>query len=169
MSGRGEGRTGAAAAMHALRGDRAQATVEMAIVAPVLLVLALIVYNVMLFTSATARFDRVAPDIVLAHGTAPAEGEDGLAVTDASAQVAAQLERAMDGYDLEIEVACMSGGEEGGSVLALAGSLRTYTCTMRFAPWPSGLAIAGVSMGAPAFLVHERSVTIDPWRPAVIA
>lgn len=43
------------------REERAQATVEMAVVAPVLLVLALIVYNIMLFVAATARFDRIAP------------------------------------------------------------------------------------------------------------
>lgn len=47
--------------------ERAQATVEMAVVVPVLLVLALIVYNIMLFVAATARFDRIAPDIVAAH------------------------------------------------------------------------------------------------------
>ena len=46
-----------------LREERAQATVEMAVVTPVLLVLALIVYNVMIFASAVARFDRVVPDI----------------------------------------------------------------------------------------------------------
>lgn len=50
-----------------LREERAQATVEMAVVTPVLLVLALIVYNVMIFAGAVARFDRVVPDIVLAH------------------------------------------------------------------------------------------------------
>lgn len=50
-----------------LREERAQATVEMAVVTPVLLVLALIVYNVMIFASAVARFDRVVPDIVLAR------------------------------------------------------------------------------------------------------
>ena len=38
-----------------LREERAQATVEMAVVTPVLLVLALIVYNVMIFASAGAR------------------------------------------------------------------------------------------------------------------
>lgn len=54
-----------------LREERAQATVEMAVVTPVLLVLALIVYNVMVFASAVARFDRVVPDIVLAHAVAP--------------------------------------------------------------------------------------------------
>ena len=35
----------------------AQATVEMAVVTPVLLVLALIVYNVMVFAGAVARFE----------------------------------------------------------------------------------------------------------------
>ncbi len=57
-----------------LREERAQATVEMAVVTPVLLVLALIVYNVMIFASAVARFDRVVPDIVLAHAVAPERG-----------------------------------------------------------------------------------------------
>lgn len=57
-----------------LREERAQATVEMAVVTPVLLVLALIVYNVMVFAGAVARFDRVVPDIVLAHAVAPSGG-----------------------------------------------------------------------------------------------
>ena len=57
-----------------LREERAQATVEMAVVTPVLLVLALIVYNVMIFASAVARFDRVVPDIVLAHAVASERG-----------------------------------------------------------------------------------------------
>ena len=48
--------------------EAAQATVEMVVVVPALLVLALIVFNLMRFAAATARFDRVAPDIVIAHG-----------------------------------------------------------------------------------------------------
>lgn len=146
----------------------AQATVEMAVVAPVLIVLALIVYNVMVFVAATARFDRVAPDIVLAHGVSPAAAEDGSS-SDASAVIASELKVAMDGYGLEIDVSSEQGdGPEGDSLLSLVGSLRTYRCTMRYKPWPSGLSIAGVELGAPAFLSHERPVTIDPWRPGVI-
>lgn len=142
---------------------RAQATVEMAVVAPVLIVLALIVYNVMQFMVATARFDRVAPDIVLAHGAAPASG------TDAVSMIATQLEEAMRGYELEIEVGCEEdGSQDASSLLSLVGPLKTYRCTMRYRPWPSALSIAGVDLGAPAFLTHERSVTIDPWRSGVI-
>lgn len=93
-----------------LREERAQATVEMAVVTPVLLVLALIVYNVMIFASAVARFDRVVPDIVLAHAVAPGgEGDENSA--DASVTVQTQILNAMEGYDLQIEVSSEQGAE----------------------------------------------------------
>lgn len=85
-----------------LREERAQATVEMAVVTPVLLVLALIVYNVMIFASAVARFDRVVPDIVLAHAVA-SEGEGDESSADASATVQTQILNAMEGYDLQMK------------------------------------------------------------------
>ena len=139
-----------------LREEHAQATVEMAVVTPVLLVLALIVYNVMIFASAVARFDRVVPDIVLAHA-------------DASATVQTQILNAMEGYDLQIEVSSEQGAEASdGGLLSLSGTFRTYTCTMHYEPWPTSLSIAGVPLGAPTTLSHERAVTVDPWRPGVV-
>ena len=151
-----------------LREERAQATVEMAMITPVLLVLALIVYNVMIFAGAVARFDRVVPDIVLAHAVSPGgEGDDS--VVDASATVQAQIRDAMEGYELEIEVSSEQGAAAtDGGLLSLSGTFRTYTCTMRYEPWPGSLSIAGFSLGAPAVLTHERAVTVDPWRPGVV-
>lgn len=147
-----------------LREERAQATVEMAVVTPVLLVLALIVYNVMIFASAVARFDRVVPDIVLAHAVASEEGGESSA--DASATVQTQILNAMEGYDLQIEVSSEQGAEASdGGLLSLSGTFRTYTCTMHYEPWPTSLSIAGVPLGAPTTLSHERAVTVDPWRP----
>lgn len=147
--------------------EGAQATVEMAVVVPIVLVLGLIVYNLMVFMAATARFDRVAPDIVLAHGVAPVS--DGSAATDGTDAITAQLEQAMGGYDVAVEVQCeWEGGKEDGSLLDLAAPLRTYRCTMHYRPWPSGLSIAGASMGAPAELEHERTVTVDPWKSGVV-
>ena len=151
-----------------LREERAQATVEMAMITPVLLVLALIVYNVMIFAGAVARFDRVVPDIVLAHAVSPGgEGDDS--VVDASATVQAQIQDAMEGYELQIEVSSEQGtAATDGGLLSLSGTFRTYTCTMRYEPWPGSLSIAGFSLGAPAVLTHERAVTVDPWRPGVV-
>ena len=151
-----------------LREERAQATVEMAMITPVLLVLALIVYNVMIFAGAVARFDRVVPDIVLAHAVSPGgEGDDS--VVDASATVQAQIQDTMEGYELQIEVSSEQGtAATDGGLLSLSGTFRTYTCTMRYEPWPGSLSIAGFSLGAPAVLTHERAVTVDPWRPGVV-
>lgn len=151
-----------------LHEERAQATVEMAIVTPVLLVLALVAYNVMIFAGAVARFDRVVPDIVLAHAAAPG-GEGDESSIDASATVQAQIQDAMEGYDLQVEVSSEQGtASSDGGLLSLSGTFRTYTCTMHYEPWPSSLSIAGVSLGAPAVLAHERAVTVDPWRPGVV-
>ena len=164
-SGRIRGRAWSCRAGQALQGERAQATVEFAIVAPVLIVLALIVYNLMLFASACARFDRVAPDIVVAHAVSPAGEDAGSSSAETGRR---ELEAAMDGYDVEVSGEVDAGGEDGGSMLALVGSLRTYTCAIEMAPRPGGLSIVGVDLGAPALLVHERSVTVDPWRPGVV-
>lgn len=149
------------------RETRAQATVEMAVVAPVLIVLALIVYNIMMFLSATARFDRVAPDIVLAHAASPAGADDreGSVV----GTVAAELSEAMGSYGVEIEVTCAE--EESsvvGSIFSLVGGQRTYRCVMKYVPWPGNVVLAGVDMGAPVVLEHVREVTVDPWRPGVV-
>ena len=57
---------------------------------------------------------------------------------------------------------------DGSGVDGTLGTFRTYTCTMHYEPWPSSLSIAGVSLGAPAVLTHERAVTVDPWRPGVV-
>ena len=146
----------------------AQATVEMAVVTPVLIVLALIAYNLMVYVSAVARFDRVVPDIVIAQGVSPGVDDDGQTVTDASDEIAEQIEAAMEGYDVEIEVVSEVGdGSEGGS-FTFVGALRTYTCTMSYVPWPTALTIAGVDLGSPLLLTHERAVTIDPWRSGVV-
>lgn len=148
--------------------ERAQATVEMAVVVPVLLVLALIAYNIMLFVAATARFDRIAPDIVAAHAVSPSGEGDGSA-DDGVSVIESQIEGAMAGYDVEIEVTCTEGGASSGDdLLTLIGGLRTYRCSMRMRPWPSSLSIAGVDLGAPVSLAHHRDVTVDPWRPGVV-
>lgn len=161
--------TGRASHRCSLAGEeRAQTTVEMAVVVPVLLVLALIVYNIMLFVAATARFDRIAPDIVAAHAVSPSGESDG-STDDSVGVIESQIEGAMAGYDVEIEVTCTEGGASSGDdLLTLIGGLRTYRCSMRMRPWPSSLSIAGVDLGAPVALAHHRDVTVDPWRPGVV-
>lgn len=148
----------------------AQATVEMAVVAPVLIVLALVIGNLGVFTAASARFDRVAPDIVIAHGVSPVSGSGHGSIAASTERVRTEIETAMGNYPIEVEVTCSDAGgsSDEGPQLALVGALRTFTCTMRYRPWPAGLTVADVSMGAPPELIHERTVKVDPWRPGVL-
>lgn len=153
--------------LHLFWEERGQATVEMAIVAPVLLVLALIAYNLMLYVAATARFDRVAPDVVLAHGVAPTG--DGGGSPGAVSVVEERLKQAMDDYSVEVSVSVEVEGQEGEGLLSMVGTPRVYRCEMRYVPWPGDWSIAGVSLGAPVALTHVREVVVDPWRSGVIA
>ena len=145
------------------RGEDGQAVVELAVVAPVLLVLSLVVYNLMGFTSAVARFDRVAPDIVLAQAVSPTAGADALEA------VRSELEQAMDGFDVELEVSVLGDGAEGGeTLLSLIGGRQTYSCTLRYKPFPSSIGLAGVEVEVPTFLSHTREVVVDPWKSGVV-
>ncbi len=132
-----------------LREERAQATVEMAVVTPVLLVLALIVYNVMVFAGAVARFDRVVPDIVLAHAVAPSGEGDGGSI-DASVTVQAQIQHAMEGYDLQIEVSSEQGATASdGGLLSLSGTFQPI-------PAPCAMSRGRARSASPAFRWGHR-------------
>ena len=147
-----------------LKERRAQATVEMAVVAPVLIVLALIVYNLMQFACAAARFDRVAPDIVLAQGVSP----QGDACLSKTATVESVLQEAMGTYSVRVKVTNEADSAKGAELLSLVAAPQRYHCEMTFAPWPQNIEIAGVALGSPLQLKHERTVVVDPWRPGVV-
>lgn len=153
--------------MTVMRERRAQATVEMAVVLPVLLVLGLITSNLMRFAVAVARFDRVAPDIVVAQGISP-EG-DGGAGQAALEAVRGELATAMEGYGVDVEVTVEDRGFGSEETFSLAPLTRSFTCSMAMTPWPSVVEIAGVSLGAPTRLRHERTMIVDPWKPGVVA
>ena len=131
-------------------GRDAQATVEMAVVCPVLIVLALISYNVMRFTALVARFDRVAPDIVLAHGVAP-EGDDA---SDASEVIASHLSEAM-GEGVEIEVELAARDSAGGAAPALVGAVDFYRCRICLL-YTSLALLARYGIDLPSELIEEQ-------------
>ena len=99
-----------------MRGEGGQMAVELAIVAPIILVVLVIVIDMLVFAGECARFDHVAPQRVLAHA------------------IQAALEEDFAKNGSSVEVSC----EDAGAALA---SMATYRCTFRFAPWP--LSIAG--------------------------
>lgn len=152
--------------------DRGQATVELMVVMPLMIVVALAVVNLMAFMGASARFDRVAPDAVIACAVSPsgADAETG----DQSGQIAANIESAMGqmrGVTVEVrsQNAWQGTQEEAGYLgFSFAPNLTRYVCTLHFATWPSSISIAGIEAGLPLVLDHSCSLVVDRYRAGVL-
>ena len=144
-----------------------QMTVELAVLVPVVIVVALIVANLMEFVDACAAFDRLSLDEVIAEGVSPT-GEQGVAASVAAVEEALRVALGREGScDVEVRAERVSAGE-GESLLSVASLLTRYTCTLVFRPWPRELRLPGITYSAPLELRHERTLVIDRYRPGVV-
>ena len=150
-----------------LRGRGGQMTVELAVMTPVVIVVALIVLNLMGFVEACAAFDQAALDAVVSHGVAPAGEQTQSAAVD---EVRSALAEALGREDTcEVEVSASAVGEgEKDATFAVSPLLTRYTCTLIYRPWPRLLRMPGVTYEAPLSLRHERELVVDRYRPGVV-
>ncbi|WP_077598262.1 hypothetical protein [Olsenella urininfantis] len=147
--------------------------VEFAVMVPVAIAVGLVAFNLARFTWLCAAFDRASLDIVVAHGVSP-EGEQRLGV--ATQQVKSALEEAMPGSGVEVGVEAedlsqaAAGGQSSASTLSFPISplLTRFRCTLRYQPWPAIDGFAGVRIGTPLALEHQRSIVVDRFRPGVV-
>ena len=145
-----------------------QMTVELAVVAPVVVAVALIVFNLMGFIESCAAFDQAAMDAVIAQGVAPTGDQGRLRAVE---QVRAALERSMEGRsrcEVDVRAEDVSGDEDSESTLVISPLLTRFVCTMTYHPWPLALRMPGVRYGAPLVLTHERELVVDRYRPGVV-
>ena len=144
-----------------------QMTVELAVLVPVVIVVALVVVNLMEFVDACAAFDRLSLDEVIAEGVSPA-GEQSIPASVAAVEDALRAALGRETRcDVEVRAERVSAGE-GESLLSVAPLLTRYTCTLVFRPWPRELRLPGISYSAPLELRHERTLVIDRYRPGVV-
>lgn len=144
-----------------------QMTVELAVLVPVVIVVALVVVNLMEFVDACAAFDRLSLDEVIAEGVSPA-GEQSMPASVAAVEDALRAALGRETHcDVEVRAERVSAGE-GESLLSVAPLLTRYTCTLVFRPWPRELRLPGISYSAPLELRHERTLVIDRYRPGVV-
>lgn len=137
------------------QGESGQMTVEFVVVFPVLIIVAVIAVNALLFFSECAAFDRIARDAVRTYATSPGYGQTS---DHACASIGSSIDKAMNKDNLDAEVIVEGGG----------AGLTTYTATLKFVPTLFGLGLKSQVFGValPA-LVHGTSLTIDPYRPGV--
>ena len=137
-------------------GDRGQATVELAVVIPVALIVAVVTVNALAFFGTCAAFDRTARQAVCIYGAAPAAGEGP---TDAVAHIEETLRDAVGASNVSVSA----------SVESTVLGLERYTARVEFMPTLFGLGLRSEVFGVrlPP-LTHEVSLVVARYRPGVL-
>jgi len=149
-------------------GRRGQATVELAVVFPVALVMVYLAINIMLYLGACARFDPLAAEAVRTQACSP----DASCYSQGSrvSAIQAELDKNFPDSDLyQIEVQVQEVGSGGTSSEGLAFNLlphqERYVCTLTFKPWGIPNGLFGVML---IEVSHSQEYVIDPYRPGVV-
>lgn len=136
--------------------EKGQMTVELCVVFPVIIVIAVIATNAMLFFGNCAEFDRVGRNAVRTFAAVPAYGEDS---GSAQAKVQSAIEEALEAENLDVSVSSSKdfrGYEE-------------YVMTLQFHPTLFGMGLKqevfGVAMPA---LAHESRIVVNPYKPGML-
>lgn len=134
----------------------AQMTVELCVVFPVAIILALIVVNAMTFFSYCAEFDRTARNSVRVNAAAPTHGE---APTSIVSKIEAELASSFSEDNLEVSVDSTTAGD----------GLATYRMTLDYSPTLFGMGLRSEVLGVPLpKLTHTSSLTVSPYRPGML-
>lgn len=148
--------------------DSGQMTVELAAMLPVIIVVALIVYNLAKYAEVCSTFDRISLDAAVSHGASPSGTQSrGAAVSE----IEGVIRKALNSSTCDVTVSASdaaSAVERDGLSFPLSPLLTTYRCTLTFHPWPTTISVAGVGYAAPISLRHERTITVDRFRPGVV-
>lgn len=139
------------------RNESGQMTVEFVVMFPVVVIVAVVAVNALLFFSECAAFDRVVRDAVRVHATSPAYGQG---LEQSKAQVQTALDEAFDRPYLD---ACVL--VEGGNF----GHV-TFVAVLEFYPTLFGMGLKSQVFGVSLpHLEHSVSYTVDVYKPGVLA
>lgn len=145
-----------AGAARTLRDARGQATVEMAIAFPVVVIVAVIAINATLFFSDCATFDRAFRQSVRTYACSPASGQG---LSQSSAQIGAAVQSALDQPYLSSQVTASSAG---------LGHVK-FTGTLDCAPHLFGHGLRSEVFGVSLpHLRHTTSLVVDVYKPGVL-
>lgn len=140
--------------------------VELAVLMPVVVVVALVIFNLGRFVELCAVFDRAAMDAVIAKGVSPQGSQSVVSAVD---EVKVALSAAM--YDhgrCEVAVEAQPASQGNGTTFTTSPLLTRFTCSFVYRPWPSSLVLAGIRCNVPFALHHERSLVVDRHKSGVV-
>lgn len=142
--------------MTRLKDERGQATVELAVVLPVVIIVAVIAVNALSFLGSCAAFDRAAHQAVCAFGSSPASGQGA---DTAAALVSDAIDEQVRAHNVAVSVTAREG----------AWGLTTFTARLEYRPTLFGLGLRSEVLGVPLPpLVHESAFVVQMYRPGVL-
>lgn len=147
--------------------ERGQMSVELAVLMPVIVVVALVVYNLARFVALCATFDRAALNAVTSFGVSPAGTQTSVAAINQVEWEIAKSLGVSDAFTVRVS-ATKIRADGSSSGMSLAPRLYEFTCKLFFKPWPSAFVIAGAPFNAPLVLLHERTLVVDRFSPGVV-
>ena len=137
------------------RGEAGQASVELAVVMPVAIIVAVIAVNALVFFGTCASFDRMARQTICALAASPDSGADAAAVASA--------------VEDELQSSIGEAGEVTVSVEGEAVGVLRYTARLEYAPTLFGLGMRSQVLGvALPPLVHEVELAVDAYKPGIL-
>ena len=142
--------------LNPLQNKSGQATVELAIVFPVVLIIACVAINAILFFSYCSKFDRIFKQTVCEICTSPAYCVTTINLKD---DLQNTLNSSLQAENLEIET----------SVEGASGGLVKYGAKIYMSPTLFGLGLKSEIFGVPLFkLQHSQNITVDTYKPGVV-
>lgn len=141
-----------------VRDTRGQATVELAVLMPIIIVVGLILINAGFYLETVAHFDRVSQDMVLAHGVSP---EQEQSAEHAVQEVRDAIKRSLKNDQIDVDVCTEKVDFWNGSTFSINPARIKFVCTMKYKPVPATATIAGVSLGTPFELSHTKEIVVD--------
>ena len=139
-----------------VRSQAGQMTVELAVVMPVMIAVALIVVNSILFMSECAAFDQLAKDAIRVHAASPGYGMDA---HECAARIQETLALSFNKDFEQVSVA----------VRDAAGGHRCYEATLLFMPTLFGRSFSGGVFGVSLPSVsHCTQLVVSPFKPGVV-
>lgn len=150
-----------------LKNVKGQMTVELALLFPVLLVLACICISCIQFIYACTYFDQMALDEIISQGVSPSgSGGDDAVVRE----IQEALNYSFSNFKrVNIEVRQTTLGEKAtDEILSFLTGYKKIECTLNYVPWPLSAHMSFMGVHAPIKLSHTRSLVIDTYKGGVV-
>lgn len=142
--------------MRCIRNEKAQATIELAVMFPVILIIAVIAVNATTFFCQCAEFDRVFKQMTVSLGSSPAYGEN---LSNVRSELKNTLANELDNEftDFEISIESISGNNQ-----VINGTLKMHLTLF-------GMGLRDDFFGLPLpTLNHQQKIVLNVYKPGVI-